>query len=255
MTEATPLALITGGCRRVGAIIAAHLAETGWALALHGNTNAQPNEHLQGVLDRQNSDWHGFQADLSDAANCGSLIKNCIEHFGRTPDLLVNNASIFEYDDVDSLSPECLFRHFAINTHAPVLLAKKLVDSSAASQQPSIVHIIDQRVRNPNGDQLSYTLSKQALSESIRTLAIGFGQRARVNGIAPGLIMPTDEYSDAQIAEITDMMPLRILPDPSNIAEAVLYLAKARSVTGQMIFVDAGAHLKSYPKDFVFLGK
>ena len=121
------------------------------------------------------------------------------------------------------------------------------------SFQPAIVHIVDQRVHNPNGDQLSYTLSKQALAESVRSLASAFGARARVNGVAPGLVIPTEDYSDAQMGRLNAAMPLGQLPDPDNVAEAVLYLARARDVTGQILYVDGGAHLKSYPRDFLHL--
>jgi len=117
------------------------------------------------------------------------------------------------------------------------------------------VHILDQRVRNPNGDQLSYTLSKQALAESVRTLAVALGHRARVNGVAPGLVIPTGEYGAGQVHAARDAMPLGLLPEPADIADAVLYLAQARTVTGQIVFVDGGANLKQFDRDFVFMGK
>jgi NAD(P)-dependent dehydrogenase (short-subunit alcohol dehydrogenase family) len=77
--------------------------------------------------------------------------------------------------------------------------------------------------------------------------------RARVNGVAPGLVIPTEDYSDVQMGRLNAAMPLGQLPDPENVAEAVLYLARARDVTGQILYVDGGAHLKSYPRDFLHL--
>ncbi len=249
------LALVTGGCRRVGAAIAGRLARDGWSLALHGYKDAEPEDSLAQILAAQGTDWHGFAADLAVPDTCASLVADVTAHFGRAPDLLVNNASLFTYDDVDSLTAEQMAAHFAVNMQAPVLLTQKLVAMSQGSSAPCIVNIVDQRVRNPNGDQLSYTLSKQALAESIRTLAFSYGARARINGVAPGLTLPTGEYGEAQIAALTDMMPLDRLPVPDDIADAVLYLAEAKAVTGQILFVDGGAHLTHFARDFVFMGK
>jgi pteridine reductase len=87
----------------------------------------------------------------------------------------------------------------------------------------------------------------------VRSMAASFGGRARVNGVAPGLVISTDEYSVAQEAKLADMMPLGALPDPFGVANAALYLAGAKDVTGQIIFADGGAHLKSFGRDFMHL--
>ena len=87
----------------------------------------------------------------------------------------------------------------------------------------------------------------------MRSLAIAFGPRARVNGVAPGLVIPTQDYDDTQMERLASDMPLGHLPDPANVAQAVLYLAKARDVTGQILFVDGGANLKSFSRDFMHL--
>ena len=117
----------------------------------------------------------------------------------------------------------------------------------------SIVNIIDQRVQNPNADQFSYTLSKTALAGATRALAANFAPALRVNAVAPGLTMPTPEYSAAQIDRCAAAMPLDILPRPEDIADAVAYLATAQAVTGQTLFVDGGAHLKSFDRDFLYI--
>ncbi len=256
MSGAPPkLALVTGGCRRVGAAISAYLARQGWALALHGHSDCEPDKDLVGTLADTGAEWHGFVAELSDPEACNALISQVTEHFGRVPDLLVNNASLFEYDTIDSLTAHSLAAHFAVNAHAPVVLTKKLVDLAGGGMQPCVVHIADQRVRNPNGDQLSYTLSKQALVQSVQTLAIAYGRRARINAVAPGLILPTEEYGADQIRTLANMMPLEKLAAPEDIAVTVHYLAEAASVTGQIVYVDAGAHLTHFARDFVFMGK
>ena len=248
-----PLALVTGGMRRLGAVIAAKLAQAGYDLALSSHGDGQPEAALAEALVTSAAQWHHFSADLSDSEHAETLMQSVCNHFGRTPDLLINNAAMFGQDDWAAMDAVSLAAHFQLNLFSPLLLSKALVEAAGADQQPAIVHILDQRIQNPNGDQLSYTLSKQALAQSVRTLAAAFGVKARVNGVAPGLVIPTDEYDEAQMARLAETMPLGRLPDPANIAEAVLYLAKARSVTGQILFVDGGANLKSFPRDFMHL--
>lgn len=252
---APPLALVTGGLRRVGAAIAAELARAGWALALHGRSDLTPDPVLAQVLAECGTVWHGFAGDLVDPTTPDALLGAVTRHFGRAPSLLVNNASLFDYDDWHTMTPQMLQDHFAVNLIAPILLTRAVVAAAGQGHCPAIVQIVDQRVRNPNGDQLSYTLSKQALAESIRTLARAFGAQARVNGVAPGLTLATGDYDDAQMARIAARMPLQRLSAPQDIARAVRYLAEAPAVTGQLLFVDGGAHMLSLERDFVFLDR
>jgi pteridine reductase len=160
---------------------------------------------------------------------------------------------MFGQDDWEMMSIDTLDAHFRLNLFTPLLLAQALVKAAGPDKQPAIVDIVDQRIANPHRDQISYTLSKQALAASVRSMAASFGSRARVNGVAPGLVISTDDYDAAQEERLAGMMPLGALPSPSAVADAVLYLAKAPDITGQIIFVDGGAHLKSFERDFMYL--
>ena len=248
-----PLAIITGGKRRLGAAIAAPLARSGYALALVSHVDKEPEADLSAAFTECCSEWHSFTVDLSTPANAAPLIADIAAHFGRVPDLLVNNAAIFGQDIWADMSAETLEAHFKLNLFTPLLLAQALVQAAGEDAQPAIINILDQRIVNPNGDQLSYTLSKQALAASVRTLAASFGKRARVNGVAPGLVIATDDYTAEQKARLATMMPLGALPAPFGVAEAIVYLAGAKDVTGQIIFVDGGANLKSFERDFMHL--
>ena len=247
------LAIVTGGTTRVGAAIAMRLATEGYSLALTSHSGSAPEDGLAAVLEREVTDWHAFDCDLSVTAEVEALIGQVTDHFGRVPDLLVNSVSRFEDDDWRDIAAEDLDDQFAVNLFAPVLLARALVKAAPEGAAPCIVHILDQRVKNPNRDQLSYTLSKQALAESVRTLAVSFGARARVCGVAPGLVLPTDDYEDGQLEYVAGQMPLGLLPNPADIAAAVAFLAQARAVTGQIVFVDGGAHLAQFERDFVHM--
>lgn len=251
-----PLALVTGGVKRVGAAIAGRLAEADYALALHGNSDIIPEDGLAKKLQETGCDWSGFQQNFLEDGAAESLIEHVAGHFGRVPDLIVNSASIFGQDMADEVEERELLDHYRVNSLVPVLLTTALHRRRpAGSDRACVIHILDQRIRNPNRDQLSYTLSKQALAGSVRSLAFACADRLRVNGVAPGLTLTAGEYGQDQLANITAMMPLRRLPEPDDIADAVLYLAQAEAVTGQIIYVDAGANLKSFDRDFVHLGK
>ena len=131
-------------------------------------------------------------------------------------------------------------------------LTRAFADGRGAGR--SIVNILDQRLVHPHGDQLAYTLSKQALAGFTQIAARELAPRGiRVNAVAPGLTIATGDYDATKIKRLADMMPLHDLPQPQDIAQAVLYLAEAASVTGQVIAVDRGAHLESYPRDFMHL--
>ena len=246
------LALVTGGLHRVGAAISARLAREGYELALHKRSPGDADPVLAEALAETGAISHRFAADLAESAAVDALIPAVIEKFGRAPNLLVNNAALFAEGEWGDLSAAALAEMMQINLSAPVMLAKALVAASEG-QRPAIVNIVDQRVVHPVPDQIAYSLSKSALWQATATLAVAFGSRARINAVAPGLTMATDDYSSTQVERLAKRMPLGALPTPAHIADAVIYLARADAVTGQTIFVDGGAHLAPMGRDFVAL--
>ncbi|MGB5485112.1 SDR family NAD(P)-dependent oxidoreductase, partial [Parasphingorhabdus sp.] len=146
-----PLALVTGGVKRVGAVIAARLAESGYDLALHGNSDAIPENWLAEKLNESGCEWFGFQQDFLVEGAAEMLMDQVVGHFGRTPDLVVNSASIFGQDHVGAIAEKDLQDHFRVNSLVPVLLTTALHDRRADGRDRAcIIHILDQRVRNPN---------------------------------------------------------------------------------------------------------
>lgn len=248
-----PLALVTGGCRRLGARIAAALAGAGYALALHGRRDTALDPVLERVLAETGVPHARFAADFADPSAAAGVLASAMAHFGRRPTLLVNSAALFGQDRLETVSVDDLGRHYAVNCIAPVLLTQAYAAAPGDGGR-CIVNILDQRLAQPHGDQLSYTLSKQALAGFTRIAARELaGRGLRVNGVAPGLTLATDDYDAEGLAALGARMPLGRLPAPEDVAEAVLYLAHARAVTGQVIAVDGGAHMESYPRDFMYL--
>lgn len=247
------LALVTAGYHRIGAVIAARLAEAGWTLALHSRTPTEADPDLAAMMALHHTQYGAFEADLADDDAVGQLIPRIIAHFGKVPDLIVNNASMFGWDDQTSVTAESIAQHMAVNLTAPVILSTALAAHLEEGERGTVVNIVDQRIRHPGGDQLSYTLSKQALAGATETLARALAPAVRVNAVAPGLSIPTLDYRPAQMVALAEHMPLKRLPEPDDVADAVLWLAGAVATTGQTIFVDGGASLKSFDRDFVFL--
>lgn len=245
-----PLALVTGGARRLGAHIAARLAEAGYDLAVQSRSGDAPEEFLTERLGARRFEM--FVADLDDAEAVSGLPGIVADRLGQPIDLLINCASRFAAMDGADCAYDRVMELVRTNLAAPVALAKAVADGRSGV---AIVNILDQRIANPPIDQLAYTMSKQALAEATRTLALTLAPQARVNGVAPGLVLPTDEYADGQFDRVGALMPLGRNARAEEVADAVLWLAQAPAVTGQIIFVDGGAHLKSFERDFVHLAR
>jgi len=242
------LALVTGGCRRLGAAVAAALARAGYDLALHGSHDADPEPALAAALAAAGAVWHGFVADFADPASVPALFAAVAVRFGRAPDLLVNGASVFGQDRLEDATADDLTRAYAVNCAAAVLLVQAFAAAGGGGDR-SVVNILDQRIAHPHPDQLSYTLAKLGLAGLTRIGADGI----RMNGVAPGLTLATDDYDDARMERLAALMPLRRLPVPADIAAAVLFCAGAAGMDRQILYVDGGAHLVPFARDFMHL--
>lgn len=247
------LALVTGGHRRLGGIISAAFAQAGYSLAIHGSHDTRLDSHLALTLEDNATEWDGFTVDFADPEGAEELVALVAERFGRPPDVLVNSAAIFGQDRLDSVNAGDLMRHYAVNCAAPTLLTKAFATVPAGTGDRCIVNILDQRIDHPHGDQLAYTLSKMALAGLTRLSAATLAPQIRVNAVAPGLTIATPDYDDVQMERLSTLMPLARLPQAEEIAQAVLFLAGASAVTGQTLYIDGGAHLRSYDRDFMHL--
>lgn len=247
------LVLVTGGHRRLGGIISAAFAQAGYSLAIHGSHDTRLDSHLALTLEDNATEWDGFTVDFADPEGAEELVALVAERFGRPPDVLVNSAAIFGQDRLDSVNAGDLMRHYAVNCAAPTLLTKAFATVPAGTGDRCIVNILDQRIDHPHGDQLAYTLSKMALAGLTRLSAATLAPQIRVNAVAPGLTIATPDYDHDQMERLSTLMPLARLPQAEEIAQAVLYLAGASAVTGQTLYIDGGAHLRSYDRDFMHL--
>jgi NAD(P)-dependent dehydrogenase (short-subunit alcohol dehydrogenase family) len=241
-THGTPrAALITGAGRRIGRAIALALSRAGYAVVLHAHSSRAEAEKLAAEILASGGRAAVALADLADYNAMRKLVPAAAA-FGPLT-LLVNSASVFEPDEIETLDRARFEHAMAVNLTAPLFLARAFAVQAPAGANASIVNIVDQRVLKPTPRFFSYTLSKSALDAATTTLAQGLAPNVRVNAVAPGPTLPSQRQSDTQFTAQTTALPLKRGPAPEDIAAAVLYLAQASSVTGVTIAVDGGQHL------------
>lgn len=247
-----PVALVTGAGRRLGRAIALGLAAAGWDLALHyrhSESDAIATRDAILALGRRAA---LLQCDLADEAAVRRLLGRAIDALGPVS-CIVNNASLFEYDSATDFSPALLGTHMQANVAAPLLLAQALHAATPPGNQAVVVNLLDQKLYNLNPDFLSYTLSKAALHAATTMLAQALAPKLRVVGVAPGITLVSGEQTEDGFAEAHRKTPLGRSSTPQDIADAVVYAAGARALTGTTLLVDGGQHLVPLGRDVMFL--
>jgi len=235
-------ALVTGAAKRIGRSIAEALAVRGFNIAVHANNSIREAESFAADLRGRDVKAAAFQADLNDHAATLALLPQAAQALGPVT-LLVNNASLFEYDSIATATLESWQKHMDANLRAPFFLAQQFAAQLPAAAQGLIVNIIDQRVWRLTPHFASYTASKAGLWTLTQTLAMALAPRIRVNGIGPGPVLPSSRQSEEAFARQWHSTPLQRGASPEEIAAGVLFLLDAPAMTGQMIALDGGQHL------------
>jgi NAD(P)-dependent dehydrogenase (short-subunit alcohol dehydrogenase family) len=241
-------ALVTGGAQRIGKAIVLALARAGYAVAIHARHSRTEAEELCNKIVADGGRASAVFGDLADRDVVAELVPEASKQMGPLT-LLVNNANEFAYDDVARLDQAGFDHQFAVGLRAPLFLAKAFAAQAPADGTASIVNLLDQRVYRQMPLFFSYGLAKSALFAATGMLAQALAPNVRVNAVAPGPTLPSEQQTAEDFARQQGALPLKRGPDPQDIAEAVLYLAAARSVTGETIAVDGGQHLSWQTKD------
>jgi NAD(P)-dependent dehydrogenase (short-subunit alcohol dehydrogenase family) len=245
MTELKPIpktALVTGAAHRIGRAIALALAGQGWAIAVHYQNSRTEAEALAADIAAKSGRAIAVQADLGRETDTAALLPNAMTALGPIG-LVVNNASQFERDTIETATRGSWDQHMETNLRAPFVLTQALARHLAPDTAGAVINILDQRVWNLTHDFVSYTLSKAGLWTLTQTMALALAPRIRVNGIGPGPVLPSPRQSQEQFRAQWDAMPLGRGAHPEEIAAAVLFILSAPSMTGQMIALDGGQHL------------
>lgn len=235
-------AIVTGAGKRVGAEIARALLADGWTVIahVHHDGDAVPEGAVTAV------------ADLAQA-DCAERIFAAAS--GLPPvRLLVNNAARFAWDGFGEFDVGEFDAHMAVNVRAPALLIERLAGTHDGKSDASVVNLLDSKLASPNPDYLSYTVSKQALAGLTELAARAFaGRGIRVNGVAPALMLRSSGQSEENYEAMHAHNPLGRGVEPADVADAIRYLAGARSVTGQTLVIDSGQRFLGLGRDVQFL--
>jgi NAD(P)-dependent dehydrogenase (short-subunit alcohol dehydrogenase family) len=233
-------ALVTGAAKRIGRSLAMALAREGVHVVIHYNTSQEEAEQVAEEVRQHGSHAWALQADLHDSEQTDMLIDRAIEQAGQLQ-ILVNSASIFMQNRLLDFDADDFYNNMQVNALAPLGLSRAFARQGQAG---AIINFLDTRILDYDRDHAAYHLSKRTLYTITRMLSVELAPRIRVNGVAPGLILPPPGQDAAYLEKRKHTNPLQQIGTLEDITEAALFLLRSDFVTGQIIYVDGGRHLK-----------
>lgn len=234
-------AIITGASRRIGKALALHLAEKGWSVAIHFNHSGKEAGELANQLSTQypGQNFETFQADLAGTGEVHRLIPEIIAKMG-TPELLINNASVFERGRLKETSVELFRRQFDVNLRAPFFLTR---DFAIHCKKGVIVNFVDTRITTNQSGFAAYTLSKKGLWELTKMAALELAPQIRVNAIAPGVSLAPENEGEDYLLKLAENIPMKKPGGIEPILKSLDYILENDFLTGQLLFADGGENL------------
>lgn len=239
------IALVTGAGKRLGKAIARGLAADGFSLGLHYNSSVGGAQELYEEISQAGGRAVLLQKDLSEPEKAGELIEETSNALGGSVCTLVNSASAFNTDCLDDLTIDTWQFLLNVNAAAPVFLMKAFA-AQKQTQNGVIINMLDTQMTSAAPERFSYFCGKFALEGATKLAAFDLGKRGiRVNAIAPGLILPSDQTQE-NFDSRQELTPLGPGLGPEDIVAAVRYLIQAKQITGHTLVVDAGQKLMGF---------
>lgn len=232
-------ALVTGAAKRIGKAVALHLASLGYDIALHYSSSQSEAKRTAEQIRQEGRDCELFCCDLADTYAVQHLIADACKAFPNL-NLLINCASIFEKSTLKEDDVQALDRHYEINLRAPYILMGEFARRCKRGQ---IINFLDTHITQNKLTHVAYLLSKKALADLTQMAALELAPDIRVNGIAPGLILPPHGQKDRYLDRLAKSVPLKRKGSVKDITAAVQFLIENDFLTGQTIFADGGEHL------------
>lgn len=237
-------ALVTGGARRIGRVLAERLASRGVSVVVHyRDSGDEAAAVVAGIREMGGEAWW-LEGDLADSGTAAALVDRAVETAGRPLDILVNNASIFEQGGLLDTDLETWDRHQAVNLRAPMVLSRAFAEQVPEDRFGNILNLNDFRASRPGPDHFAYTISKVGLQGLTRSLALDLAPKIRVNELALGAVLAPEGASEDYVHTLRSEIPAGKFPSPHEVAHAMLFLLENESVTGQTLYIDGGRHLK-----------
>lgn len=250
MTSPIQNVLITGAASRIGAAIALGMAKDGWTIALHYHGSQEAAVDTAQAIRDAGGQVVLIKADLSDEQQTAALVDQAVAATGPLT-CLVNNASVFEFDDFKTATSESWQAHMSVNLRAPFVLTQAFANQLPDNDDGNVINIIDQRVWKLTPEFASYTLSKAGLWTMTQTAAQALAPMIRVNAIAPGPTLKSERQSEDSFSQQVAATPLGRQPSLDEFCNAVNFILASSSLTGQMIALDGGQHLAWETPDVV----
>lgn len=240
------VALVTGGGRRIGRAIVLALAEAGFSVAVHWRRNRDDAEATAAAIRARGVRSATVQCDLADEPDVQAMLPMVEKALGPVG-VLVNNASVFERDEVGDATRASWDAHIEPNLRAPFVLMQNFAAALPESAEGVVVNMLDQRVWSPTPHFVSYTVSKAGLWALTQSMALALAPRIRVCAIGPGPTLPSARQTAEQFARQAASVPLRHGTTEAEIGRAVQAILALPALTGQMLALDGGQHLQWAP--------
>lgn len=236
------LALVTGGARRLGRAVAEGLASEGCRVVIHYRHSSGEAEALAEQIRSTGVEAWTIATDLFDLKKAEELLSRVHDLTGRPLDILINSASIFEPSSILEFSLDDWERNMRVHALAPLALSRQMARQNRPGQ---IINLLDTRIVDFDRRHAAYHLSKRTLFTITRMLARELAPAIRVNGVAPGLILPPEDKDESYLQRLAHSIPLKKHGCAGDIVRAVLFLLHSDFITGQVIYVDGGQHMLS----------
>ncbi len=235
-------ALVTGASKRIGREISLQLAQEGVHVIAHYNQSEDEAKKLCEELAALKVKTWPIKANFEIQSEYETLIDRSFSIAGNI-DYLINSASLFPFENMDTVTFQGMIDNMQVNAWAPFVLCRKFSERAKVGK---IINLLDSRIKDQDWNHVGYMWSKHVLTAMNRMLALKYAPNITVNGIAPGLILPPPGQPQSYLEERVNTVPLKRHGDPFDIAQAAIYLLKTKFVTGNIVFVDGGRHLKEY---------
>jgi glucose 1-dehydrogenase len=236
-------AVVTGGALRVGRAIALGLAEAGADVFIHYGASKEAAEKTAAAAEALGVRAASGSLDLSSPQDAGELIALAESALGPVS-LLVNNASGFAEDTIADVGFEDWRRTLDVTLSAPVFITQAFAGLLPDDLDGAVVNVTDARTGTPYTKHFSYVVAKGGLDTFTRAAAVGLAPRIRVNAVALGVVAPPADAGDRYAERVAATLPLPGVGGTGPVVDTVLYLMRNDFVTGEIIRVDGGGHLK-----------
>jgi pteridine reductase len=238
-------ALVTGAAKRLGRAMAMALAGQGVRIVVHHNRSEQDAVSLCDEIRWLGGTAWRVQGDLADAEQVERVFRDAVAQAGAI-DILINSASIFERDTLWDATEDSILLNLRIHAMAPLTLARLMAKQGGEGH---VINLLDTRMTVYDKEHVSYHISKRVLATLTRMLALELAPKIAVNGIAPGLILPPVGEDETYLQKLAHCNPLHRYGGPSDVTDAVLFLLGSRFITGQILYIDGGYHMKGHMYD------